>query len=163
MSGVLRRPGDRWMLRGPIEYVPPVSVEVMLRRQAIPLDENEGIYVRDIKTGKVRDGRLGVVSSISSAHLLVLYFRPLTSSAASQVRAVIGHTYMLTHDEELWQKELPPNVEVLLASPHDPLADRSERNRPVSTTPRDKTKVVSFRVPHNAAVQVYDYREKRAR
>lgn len=53
-SGVLRRPGDRWMLRGPIEYVPPAAVEVMLRRQAIPLDENEGIYVRDIKTGKVR-------------------------------------------------------------------------------------------------------------
>lgn len=55
MSGVLRRPGDRWMLRGPIEYVPPVTVEVMLRQKAIPLDENEGIYVRDIKTGKVRD------------------------------------------------------------------------------------------------------------
>lgn len=49
-----RRPGDRWMLRGPIEYVPPATVEVMLRREAIPLDENEGIYVRDIKTGKVR-------------------------------------------------------------------------------------------------------------
>lgn len=41
------------MLRGPIEYVPPASVEVVLKRQAIPLDENEGIYVRDIKTGKV--------------------------------------------------------------------------------------------------------------
>lgn len=51
---VQRRPGDRWMLRGPIDYVPPATVEVMLRRQAIPLDENEGIYVRDIKTGKVR-------------------------------------------------------------------------------------------------------------
>lgn len=52
---VQRRPGDRWMLRGPIEYVPPATVEVLLRRQAIPLDENEGIYVRDIKTGKVRE------------------------------------------------------------------------------------------------------------
>ncbi len=37
------------MLRGPIEYVPPATVEVLLRRDAIPLDENEGIYVRDIK------------------------------------------------------------------------------------------------------------------
>lgn len=55
-SGTVRRPGDRWMLRGPIEYVPPAAVEVVLRRQAIPLDENEGIYVRDIKTGKVRVG-----------------------------------------------------------------------------------------------------------
>ncbi|KAM6914734.1 major vault protein [Lycodopsis pacificus] len=130
-SGILRRPGDRWMLRGPIEYVPPIAVEVALRRQALPLDENEGIYVRDIKTGKVR--------------------------------AVIGHTYMLTQDEELWQKELPPNVETLLASNLDPLADRSDRTRTGQGQPRDKTKVVSYRVPHNAAVQVYDYREKKAR
>lgn len=54
IRGTQRRPGDRWMLRGPVEYVPPASVEVMLRRDAIPLDENEGIYVRDIKSGKAR-------------------------------------------------------------------------------------------------------------
>jgi major vault protein len=41
------------MIRGPKEYVPPVEVEVVMKRQAIPLDENEGIYVRDVKTGKV--------------------------------------------------------------------------------------------------------------
>lgn len=80
-----------------------------------------------------------------------------------QVRAVIGHTYMLTQDEELWAKELPANVEALLASTRDPLADRSDRGRPAETSPRDKTRVVSYRVPHNAAVQVYDYREKKAR
>ncbi|KAM9843349.1 major vault protein [Aulostomus maculatus] len=130
-SGILRRPGDRWMLRGPIEYVPPASVEVALKRQAIPLDENEGIYVRDIKTGKVH--------------------------------AVVGHTYMLTQDEELWQKELPAKVEALLASPLDPLGDRGDRGRSSESSPRDKTRVVSYRVPHNAAVQVYDFREKRAR
>ncbi|XP_069021446.1 major vault protein isoform X2 [Embiotoca jacksoni] len=130
-SGIVRRPGDRWMLRGPVEYVPPAAVEVVLRRQAIPLDENEGIYVRDIKTGKVR--------------------------------AVIGHTYMLTQDEELWQKELPPKVEALLASRLDPQADRSDRNQSTQAEPRDKTMVVSYRVPHNAAIQVYDYREKKAR
>lgn len=54
-----------------------------------------GIYVRDIKTGKVR--------------------------------AVCGQTYMLTHDEELWQKELPPAVEGLLIGGKDPLADRGTR------------------------------------
>uniref|UniRef100_A0A669DKV6 Major vault protein n=1 Tax=Oreochromis niloticus TaxID=8128 RepID=A0A669DKV6_ORENI len=139
---VLRAPGhktgkkvcinqNRWMLRGPIEYVPPASVEVLLRRQAIPLDENEGIYVRDIKTGKVR--------------------------------AVIGHTYMLTQDEELWEKDLPPNVEALLGARLDPLADRSDRGQQAPAALREKTRVVSFRVPHNAAVQVYDYREKKAR
>ena len=48
-----RKPGDRWMIRGPLEYVPPVEVDVVTKRKAMPLDENEGIYVRDIKTGKV--------------------------------------------------------------------------------------------------------------
>jgi major vault protein len=42
------------MIRGPTEYVPSVEVEVVMRRSAIPLDENEGIYVRDVKTGRVR-------------------------------------------------------------------------------------------------------------
>ncbi|KAM6904758.1 major vault protein [Xenentodon cancila] len=130
-SGVLRRPGDRWMLRGPLEYVPPATVEVLRKQHAIPLDENEGIYVRDMKTGKVR--------------------------------AVIGHTYMLNQDEELWEKELPPNVEALLTARVDPLADRSTRHSGGDGKPRNKTQVVTYRVPHNAAVQVYDYREKKAR
>jgi major vault protein len=30
-------------------------------------------------------------------------------------------------------------------------------------TSRDRTRVVRYRVPHNAAVQVYDYRQKRSR
>ena len=48
-----RSPGDRWMIRGPVEYTPPVEVEVLSKRRAVPLDENEGIYVRDIRSGKV--------------------------------------------------------------------------------------------------------------
>lgn len=54
VQNVNRAPGDRWMIRGPTEYVPPVEVEVVARRTAIPLDENEGVYIRDIKTGRVR-------------------------------------------------------------------------------------------------------------
>ena len=49
-----RKPGDRWGVRGPAEYVPSVSVDVVCKRTAIPLDENEGIYIRNVKTGKVR-------------------------------------------------------------------------------------------------------------
>ncbi|XP_066297993.1 major vault protein-like isoform X4 [Branchiostoma lanceolatum] len=131
-DGVERKPGDRWMIRGPKEYVPPVEVTVVMKRKAIPLDENEGIYIRNIKTGKVR--------------------------------AVCGQTYMLDQDEESWAKQLPPAVEALLTQNLDPLADRSDRGtRPRPDQPRDKTKVVTFRVPHNAAVQIYDYKEKKAR
>ncbi|XP_021575061.1 major vault protein isoform X3 [Carlito syrichta] len=133
---VARQAGDRWLIRGPLEYVPSAKVEVVEERQAIPLDENEGIYVQDVKTGRVR--------------------------------AVIGSTYMLTQDEVLWEKELPPGVEDLLNKGHDPLADRGEKDTAKAKTlqpsvPRNKTRVVTYRVPHNAAVQVYDYREKRAR
>ena len=45
-AGNPRAPGDLWMIRGPCDYVPRVEVEVVTRRKAIPLDENEGIYVR---------------------------------------------------------------------------------------------------------------------
>ncbi|KAF6041169.1 MVP [Bugula neritina] len=126
-----RSPGDKWMIRGPTEYVPPVEVEVVTERLAIPLDENEGIYVRDVKTGKVR--------------------------------AITGETYMLKSDEELWNKELSPSVEELLASGKDPLADRGTRGGSGGGKPRDKTRVVTYRVPHNAAVQIYDYKDKKAR
>ena len=79
---IKRVPGDRWMIKGPTDYVPPVEVEVLSRRKAIPLDQSEGIYVRDIKSGKIR--------------------------------AVIGETYMLNQDEELWEKQLSSDVENLL-------------------------------------------------
>ena len=96
------------------------------------------------------------------------------------MRAVIGETYMLTHDEELWQKELPKQAEDLLT--RDPLTDRnittrgqaSDRSQQTTTTTqatssksssvkRDKSKLVTYRVPHNACVQIYDYKAKRAR
>lgn len=131
---VYHQAGDRWLIRGPLEYVPSAKVEVVEERQAIPLDQNEGIYVQDVKTGKVR--------------------------------AVIGSTYMLTQDEVLWEKELPSGVEELLNLGHDPLADRGQKGTAKvlqPSAPRNKTRVVSYRVPHNAAVQVYDYRAKRAR
>jgi major vault protein len=92
---------------------------------------------------------------------------------------------MLTHDEELWQKELPKQVEDLLT--RDALAERnvptritasekSQQQAATTTTTttqattsksssikRDKSKLVTYRVPHNACVQIYDYKAKKAR
>ncbi|KAH3757025.1 major vault protein [Pelomyxa schiedti] len=121
-------PGDRWMLYGPRDFIPPVEVEVVEKRRAIPLDENEGIYVRDITTGKIR------------AH--------------------IGSSYMLAPNEELWSKVLPTEVDKLL------LVDASRDKNDIKTgspKARDPTRVVSYRVPHGAAVQVYDYEKKKSR
>jgi len=114
---VERKAGDRWMVYGPCEYVPPVEVEFVEKRKAIPLDENEGIYVRDIRTGKVR--------------------------------SVTGTSYLLKPNEELWKKDLPKVVEDLLYK------DSEEE--------KDKTRVVTLRAPHNSAIQIYDYKEKKAR
>jgi len=119
---VVRKPGDRWMIYGPRDYVPPVEVEIVEKRKNIPLDENEGIYVRDIKTGRVR--------------------------------VEMGHSYMLLPNEELWQKDLPNVVEELMVA---------ERGEGGNAQPRDKTRVVTYRAPHNYAVQIYDYKEKKSR
>ena len=91
---ILRQPGDKWMLKGPMEYVPPVEIEVIAKRKAIPLHQNDGIYVRNNKTGAVR--------------------------------AIIGKTYMLGEDEELWEKVMPPMVKTLVNKNRDALADRGE-------------------------------------
>jgi major vault protein len=53
-QGVLRKPGERWMIYGPSVYVPVVEVEILESRQRVCLDTNEGVYVRDINTGQVR-------------------------------------------------------------------------------------------------------------
>jgi major vault protein len=114
------------MVRGPKDYIPAVEAEVILRRRSIPLDTNEGIYVRDVKTGKVR--------------------------------SVIGKTYLLTENEELWEKELPKQVEELLIQDPRYFNDKSS-----VISPRDKSKVIAYRVAHNACVQIYDYKSKKAR
>jgi major vault protein len=127
-EAVLRKPGDRWMIYGPCDYVPSVEVEVVEKRRSIPLDENEGIYVRDIKTGRVR--------------------------------MLTGRSYMLLPEEELWEKELTPVVEDLILRGASGVR---EGDKPSGPSGRDKTRVVSFRAPHNTAVQIYDYKLKQSR
>ena len=48
------KPGTKWMIEGPCEYIAPIEVEIVEKRKLLPLDENEGIYVRDNNTGEVR-------------------------------------------------------------------------------------------------------------
>jgi len=52
-TGKSRLPGEKWMVPGPCEYIPPVQVLLLERRQAIALDKNEGVYVRNETTGAV--------------------------------------------------------------------------------------------------------------
>jgi major vault protein len=138
----IRKPGEKWMITGPREYTPPVEVEIMERKRSIPLDENEGIYVRDNSTG--------------------------------EVRMVKGKTYLLSANEELWKKELPEVVEYLIAMQKNGQAyvppsinakgELVYDQKAVSKSyVRDKTRVVTFRAPHNSAVQLYDYKCRESR
>ncbi|RMZ96799.1 major vault -like, partial [Brachionus plicatilis] len=68
---------------------------------------------------------------------------------------------MLNQDEELWEKQLPTEVEKLLLK--DALAERGTRDSKNDSPRRVKSQVVTYRVPHNGAVQVYDYKEKKSR
>lgn len=113
-----KKPGDRWMINGPGRYIPPIQVEVLETRRVIPLDKNEGIYVKDIREGKVR--------------------------------TVIGNSYLLKAHEELYELELPELTEQILAK------DRLEKGE------RIKYKVVCNRVPYNAAVQIYNFKQKKS-
>merc|ERR1719218_200291 len=148
-----RKAGDKWMIHGPIEYIPSVTVNVLEQRKAIPLDANEGVYVRNLTTG--------------------------------QVRAVIGETYMLKANEELWKKDLPAEVEELLevqklGNTYIPVSNGDDIQGSTKPSPaskalkfnnefhkagsrRDKTRVVKFRVPHNSAIQLYNYKSKASR
>jgi major vault protein len=42
------------MILGPIDYVPSIEVEVIGIHNSLPLDQNEGVYVRNIRTGVVK-------------------------------------------------------------------------------------------------------------
>ena len=138
--GEAHNAGEKWMLMGPCEYIPPNEVKVVEHRQSIPLDENEGIYVRDMKTG--------------------------------EVLMVTGQTYMLKTNEELWEKVMDPQVEKLLAkqatgatfAPATVKEGKRVYEEPdTSGIVRDQTKVITFRAPHNSAVQLFDYKNKVSR
>ncbi|CAF4391454.1 unnamed protein product, partial [Adineta steineri] len=77
------------------------------------------------------------------------------------IRSVIGNTYLLTENEELWEKDLPAQVEQLIVL--DPRYFEDKTGLPSTIPPRDKSRVITYRVPHNACVQIYDYKSKKAR
>lgn len=41
------------MINGPCDFIPRVEVVVLEQRRSFPLDKNEGIYVRNKRTGEV--------------------------------------------------------------------------------------------------------------
>ena len=105
-----------------------------------------------------------------------MFMKVLTSDwSLLQVRAVIGRSYMLGEDEELWEKNIPAIVRTLISAERDTAADRGDWVNPNKEKKKrkhddileeevfDSSKVVTFQVPHNAAVQIYDFKSKNSR
>jgi len=134
---ISRHPGDLWMIFGPRDYIPPVEVEVLEKREAIPLDMNEGIYIRDTQSGELR-----LVSGPQS-YMLTPYEQLWEKELSSIV-------------EELLNQKLDPIAERNVQY-------RTVGVSGNSSTSRDKTRAVVFHVPQNAAVQIHDYKARSAR
>lgn len=125
-------PGTIWMKVGPCDFIPPIEVQVinsagepaLEKRKVYPLDKNEGIYVRDKRTG--------------------------------EVKMIKGQTYLLSSNEELWEKQLSDVVEKLISEGVDQM-EFAKLSR-VIPRKRDKTKVVTFRASKGSAVQLYDFK-----
>jgi len=46
--------GSTWLIKGPLDFIPGSEVEVIEKRKASPLAENEGLYVKDLDNGEVK-------------------------------------------------------------------------------------------------------------
>ncbi|MFB8788235.1 MAG: colicin uptake protein [Potamolinea sp.] len=142
---IQHQPGDMWMIAGPRDYIPRTEVAVIERRQAIPLDKNEGIYVRDIQTGELK------LISGPQAYML----SPYEELWEKDLTPVV---------EELLSRKNDPVSE---RGRHFRATRRNEASQSLEeqqdTEQRDKTRAVVFHVPQNAAVQIHNYKERTAR
>jgi major vault protein len=137
-KGKERLAGETWMIRGPCNFIPTINVDILEKRTALPLGDNEGVYVRNKSTGEVRleKGK---------------------------------QTFILKPHEELWEKELSQDLELLIAynksgAQFIPATIKNgkrvyEYNMPANYH-RVKTDVVKFKAPHNSAVQIFDFKTK---
>lgn len=141
---VTHQPGDLWMITGPRDYIPRVEVEVIETRKAIPLDKNEGLYVRDIQTGELKLVRG------PQAYMLT----PYEELWSKELPPVV---------EDLLTSKTDPFADRSQYRDMTYLRETALASVPEMPPTRDKTKAVVFHVPQNAAVQIHDYKERTAR
>lgn len=136
-----RRSGEKWLKKGPTEYIPPIEVEILETRKSIPLDENEGIYLRDNRTGEVKmiKGQTCLLEAHES--LWPKELPPVVEQLLAQ--AALGQPYAPPKDDGkgnlVYDIKIDPNWK------------------------RDPTKIVTFKAQHNSAVQLYDFKLNKSR
>lgn len=84
-TGADRAVASRWLVRGHCSYTPELAVRPLELRHVILLNQKEGVYVRNTRTG--------------------------------EIKSVHGRPFMLSEDEELWEKPVSRYVRRLMAAP----------------------------------------------
>ncbi|PVD30897.1 hypothetical protein C0Q70_10172 [Pomacea canaliculata] len=134
-----RKPGERWMILGPLLYIPPTSVKIIKRSKTIPLSKNEGIYIQNTQTGKVR----AVMGP--TAYMLTefeeLWEKELPEDTERLLRQGGGEGSADIRKVAYFEQSIDPAI----------------------LKGRDKTRVVTYRCPGNTAVQVNNFQQKTAR
>jgi len=137
---IQRHPGEIWMINGPLVYIPTVEVQVQDRRKPIALSENEGIYVQDCKTGKVKT--VTGPQSYLLKETEALWEKELSIEVERMLKN--GGCYGEGDIRKLAYFEV--SIDPKYASGN-----------------RDKTRAVTYRAPTNCAVQVFDHQKQTAR
>lgn len=132
---ISHQPGDLWMISGPRDYIPRVEVEVVEKRKAIPLDKNEGIYVRDIQTGELK------LVGGPQAYMLSPYEQLWEKELPDVVEELLAQKSDRMFDRGLVRSEEVAGTVLV----------------------RDRTKAVVYHVPQNSVVQIHDYKNRTAR
>ncbi len=168
----LNQMGKKILVKGPIAFFlnPGEALDGGIKKNYI-LSDDEGLLMKavekytDPELGEKRPGDWWMVHGprnyVPAVEVAVVELRkaiPLDTIEGvyirdyntGVVRAVSGQTYMLKAEEELAKKDVPDVVSELLRT-QGHVKDR----KPYS--------VVTFKVPYNNVVQIYDYKQKKSR
>ncbi|RKH11877.1 hypothetical protein D7V97_10050 [Corallococcus sp. CA053C] len=132
-----RKAGDTWIVRGPRTYVPSEKVLIHREIAALSLGQGEGLYVRDLRSGKVSLVQ-GPCQFMPEAHQEL-------------------HEKRLSQDAEALLGLSPP--------PAAPDGKEARAPRPHSTVGErgDRTRAIVLRIEDNTAVLINDFETNHAR
>ncbi|MGE6763739.1 hypothetical protein ACQKGO_37355 [Corallococcus interemptor] len=130
-----RKAGDTWIVRGPRTYVPSEKVLIHREIAALSLGQGEGLYVRDLRSGKVSLVQ-GPCQFMPEAHQEL-------------------HEKRLSPDAEALLGLTPPM----------PLVDVKDARAPRPSAPEkgDRTRAIVLRIEDNTAVLINDFETNHAR
>ena len=120
------------MVYGPREFIPPIEVTIVEHRKAIPLKEDEGVYIRNNITGEVKKF---MGETIMLKEFEALWEKELTEEVEERLKI---------------QFEGKPFI-----------PQQFQQGKVKATAyKRDKTRVIQYQVQKNNVLQLFNYKTK---